>query len=528
MPVNIPYVSAPCGAGKTYATVAYIKSILPLTNVLYVGLTGAVLDNAEKELLAAGIEYKRINSGTNEGHVISTLTEEIKAAPASGCVILATWEAYVGIRYFNRPGNWREFVDEPPPIDDFLSPCLPRNKKHIADYVELGPPYNERLSSIIPHGDAIEKILAGPHDDIDAQYIPFWRKVVSEKWSIFADTESFVRLVERGQVSRRDNELNRFAFVALLKPDWLNGVTFIGANFEDSMLYDWFSRCGVIFTPCTEILSRMRQVTPHNREVTINYMLETTSFSKWQQRQLQPGSNETTIEAMERTAREYYGEEKFLFAVNKDRDGIASQGVPNAIKIPVSAQGTNDYDHIDNSYFGAALNRKPVFGRMLTNLGFDRQFVQQATAHETMYQDALRTSLRNPGATNPLKFTVPDRASAQRLAQLLNVTQINKIGNIVAIRQPALTQVQRNNRSIGKKLRQQLIGGNSLRFLKDRKSVTKNVQLNEQLIEQLSLPEATPKAERRGGAPSFHLCGFFHPYEGMAAVSIQGSAVHNS
>ena len=124
------------------------------------------------------------------------------------------------------------------------------------------------------------------------------------------------------------------------------------------MLYDWFKRCGVIFTPCNEILSRMRQVQPCHRQVTINYMLETTSFSKWQQRQLQPGSNETTIEAMERTVSEYYGEEKFLFAVNKDRDSIAFKNVPNAIKIPVSAQGTNEYDHVDNFSFGAALKLK--------------------------------------------------------------------------------------------------------------------------------------------------------------------------
>ena len=61
MPINILFVSAPCAAhGKTFAAVDYIKSIMPLTNVLYVGLTGAVLDNAEREFKGAGVDYKRI------------------------------------------------------------------------------------------------------------------------------------------------------------------------------------------------------------------------------------------------------------------------------------------------------------------------------------------------------------------------------------------------------------------------------------------------------------------------------------
>jgi hypothetical protein len=61
---------------------------------------------------------------------------------------------------------------------------------------------------------------------------------------------------------------------------------------------------------------------------------------------------------------------------------------------------------------------------MLESLGFDPDHVHVATAHEVLYQCVMRTSLRDPQATTPVRAIVPDEPSAMRLAQLVGTGEI--------------------------------------------------------------------------------------------------------
>lgn len=456
MSIEIFYVSAGAGLGKTHAACAYIKTILTETNALYTAPTKVLLDEAARMLDERGVAYKRIDSDTNRDHVISSIMEELKAAPECGCVLLTTWEAFVSLPSFTRRRNWQIIVDEIPKVDDLRWFYMREDSKaFIAKYIKISN-YNDKLGFAYGNKALRSRINRGKNSAGDV-FRPFWKKTASPNWHVYADLASYTSLIERGEEYQED-EHNRVSFVAMLKPWFLRGAIMMGAHFEDSMLFDYFKRCKVKFTPFQPIIKRLRQVTPLNREVTISYLLNSTSYSKTMGKRLlqkvDDGGDQQLVDRMDCEALKYFLGRDFLCVQNIDRGNSALTKTSNAVELPVCAQGLNKYDNYDNIYFGGALNREPQFMRMLTEgLGFDSKFIQRATIFETIYQDVMRTSLRRPESTRPVDILLTDRGAAEWLAAQFGVEKITKIGDIAALRPPPLSQVERNQRSTAKKLR---------------------------------------------------------------------------
>ena len=112
----------------------------------------------------------------------------------------------------------------------------------------------------------------------------------------------------------------------------------------------------------------------------------------------------------------------------------------------VLSHGLNCYDGYHNIYFSAALNREPRHLALLRDLGFDLGFVHEATTHEVIYQAVMRTSLRDPNATNPVSIVVPDRLAATKLQDLIGATSVTKLGNIESPKPRPLTPAERKRR----------------------------------------------------------------------------------
>ena len=94
-------------------------------------------------------------------------------------------------------------------------------------------------------------------------------------------------------------------------------------------------------------------------------------------------------------ALEAFGGEPFLFVPNNKRKSSAIDGLRTARKIPVVSHGLeNAYADYHNIYISAALNREPRHFAMLAELGLAADYVHRASAHETYYQDVMRTWLR--------------------------------------------------------------------------------------------------------------------------------------
>src|SRR5271166_3143240 len=88
----------------------------------------------------------------------------------------------------------------------------------------------------------------------------------------------------------KTDEENTVYFVSLLKPGFLRDAIMLGANFQDSLLFDWFTRNNkVTFTEFSPISNKLQCAETSKRNIKIGYLLEEQFFSKYK-------GNQTTTE----------------------------------------------------------------------------------------------------------------------------------------------------------------------------------------------------------------------------------------
>ena len=133
----------------------------------------------------------------------------------------------------------------------------------------------------------------------------------------------------------------------------------LGANFERSMLHEWFWRYhGVRFRAFDPIKEHLREVMSQNRDIRVHYFLDGRFFSKHKAKQ-ESVNGGALIDAMDREAASLFGSEPFLYVANNDRDALSLEMVSGAKRIAVQSHGLNCYAGSDKIYFSAALNREP-------------------------------------------------------------------------------------------------------------------------------------------------------------------------
>ena len=484
MPINISCVSAPCGAGKTHGTANYIAKNYLLQNFVYTAPTLQLLGEMSERLTERGVPHTVITSktnpwtATNPVSVEGILTAELKKedAPEVGRVLLITWKAYVELRYFHRPGNWQVIHDEIPQLDEFLPYMLPVNKNFLTDFVEIGHNLNEKIGIVKARDAGKNKSqLNQSQDDVEKIFSKLRKKLASDNWEVFVNLEAYARAAEAkaARLAKREPGKDEhrprsgalrgaFYFLALLKAQFVDGAIMLGAHFEDSLLYDWFTRYyGVKFVPFEPIMKELQAVSPCNREVKIRYLVDTPFFSKELANRTLTDSEQILIDRMDQEVLDHYGDEKFLYVENKDRASAILEKAPNAIKIPVMCHGTNKYDRYNAIYFSASLNRPPQQLGMLVDLGFDPKVIQRASVHEVIYQAVMRTSLRRPNARDAVTVIVPDRAAAERTAELLGVKNVEKLEKsqlFLPKKKVPLTDTQRHSKSKANRVKEHLFG----------------------------------------------------------------------
>jgi hypothetical protein len=467
----ISYVGGPCSSGKTRQTCAYIKERIYETNYVYVAPSNRLAEQTAADLRARGLSVLVINSSSHPRKVRRQIIKAMKEAFEFGVVLIVTWQAYVGLSYVPEEKDFQVIIDEIPQLDRFYAiRLLPENVEQISKWVDIASSENEHIGAVEARDeDKLQRYLEA-EDDINSEAIQILRDVASPNQSVYVDLKSWNGVIEKRKKGKTDAEKTVY-FVALLKPDFLYKSIMLGANFENSLLHFPFKKHhDVRFKEFTEISQRLRAVETGSRDIEVCYFLEDSYFSKSKGRK-PVGEDGTLIEIMDKEAVSYFGDEKFLYVANNDRNSPVLEATPKARRISVQSHGLNCYDKHHNIYFSAALNRQPQHFKMLDHFGFDAAHVHSATAHEVVYQNAMRLSLRRPEATHPVRIIVPDRYTANRVAELLGVKEITRIGDIDLKRREPLSPSQRNRKSKTKKLVQDLFGPNRLRFsLKDEKS----------------------------------------------------------
>ena len=457
----IDFVSANCGAGKSHGACRYIKDGLFEKNFLYVAPSLQLVAEIEGRLRAMGVALRVITSETHPNSVKRAVMEALKWAPDLGCCLLLTWQAFSELPFFPNRDEWQVIVDEIPQTDLFYKLKVPFNQRFITEWVEIDYAVNEKVALLRAVDEAtLKSFLNKPRDDVHGLFTNFLRDVVSRNKDVFAETASWTRVCEEQAVGDTDDENTVFA-VSLLNPALLDGAIMLGANFERSMLYDWFWRYhGVRFRAFDPIKRRLRAVESAGREIRVHYFLDRSFFSKHKAKQVRDDGT-AIIEAMDREAASVFREEPFLYVTNNDRNSLSLEQAPACKRMKVGCHGLNRYDGFHNIYFSAALNREPRHLKMLKALGFDLAYVHEATTHEVIYQAVMRTSLRRPDVADAVTIIVPDSHAAKRLQELIGATKVTKIGSIDKPR--PLSGTERNKRLKVTKLTQSLFAAKSLR-----------------------------------------------------------------
>jgi hypothetical protein len=400
------YVSAACGSGKTYAVCSLIADRwINTTNVMIVCPTIKLIDEIDDRLSDVNINALKITSD-QENNVRRRIIEETKNVPDNEKVPLITWNAYADLPYFHKRENWKILIDETPQLDRFYNWDLPRNSDKLLKHLKVADSEYSGLLRVYPtNRGKTTKWLAQDEDSIDEVFRRFFTQLTSSNYDIFVDKKTW-----------NDQDSHTYSFISLLNKLLFIDTTLMGANLEQSLVFDHLGRGDkLVWKKHNEIYSLLRPLDNDLKDrAKIYYFLEHRTISKTIKQKKR--FDEKTIQGiMNSYAEKTFNGDKFLFVKNNDDKTV----LDGATSIPVQCRGSNEYSDYNGIYISVALNRSPKHSELLKLVGLTKEKLLTTTAHETYYQAVMRTSLRDKDNTNEVRIAVPDKFAAEYLGKLL-------------------------------------------------------------------------------------------------------------
>ena len=457
---TIFYASGLCGSGKTKQAILDIKSQKLFKNILYVVPSCELQDEIALRMASEGITARVINSITHKNRVHKTILHSLKSSPRnysynssceSGEVLIITLCSFLKIPYDRKPKYWQVYIDENIKLDEITEIELYKeNYSHLLDYIEISE--NTEIDSklfmsenpdnyyAITAKEGSEEFLNIRPDYVQKGCREVLWKIASPKLVTFVKKkqwDDFVTYVEEYD-EKEELKIPKLNFIHFINPTFLDGCILMGANFETSLLFQWTKDKfpGIELKEYNRITKNLRKVS-YSRNTKISYFLDTDIYSKSLYNKKFNGIK--IIDLMNRTVLETWKGESFVYCLNNDQDdlptgagGLQTRGTVRTVpskpeRMPVLCHGLNKWDHHDKVYINMALNRTPEHSKMLIDAGLKKEDIILATAHETIYQGIMRSSIRNANATSDLEFIVPDL----KTARILN----GYLGNVASLEQ---------------------------------------------------------------------------------------------
>ena len=484
-------VSAGCGSAKTYSA---MNEAVRLANqgerVLVVQPTIQCIEEWEP-FVKERVSTFKFHGEQNPGIVAKSFNDHLRTADKrSGEIVFVTHALLRLIPFFIHKHTWTVIHDEIPAMTKTFSLNLKNHRDELNDYFK---------QSHTPEGIAIHStdetflrdiIEGSEHDDVDKVFEPLARALL--------DDFSITYMLE-------ENQSGIFNFLSVLQPSFLCGfkrAIVMGANFDDSLMPKlWNTTSFVDYEPVT---SRLRfQKHENGHRLTIHYMFDRASKTRLEQMSKETPSK-TNHQLLVDWANANFND-GFLYVDNNIRNPKT-----NGVRLPAIAHGLNAYSDV---------HQVAIFGTYLAN-GFERRLMQglgisgdeltKARQMEMFYQDAMRCSLRDPNATEPVDIFVPDHASALRIQELFAGSQIK----CIATSEEQLSYRKRKKKELieslipssnrlGTILYKDSIGNHAIRFpvtfcegIYDKQQKQITYELND-FIEQLQYLSNTTKPARK-------------------------------
>jgi hypothetical protein len=419
-------VNGICSSGKTYALTHHIKKNSEFQKSIIVVPTKILASQYKKSFADGGaINYKVINRDyTDNVHsdIIKTINHINKTRFGTLVITLAAFDT-LNLDIFGDRSQWYFYCDEIPMVDFYYEPCIPYHNNMLMNALNIQEQITPTLYrlSLNPNWD-VKSFLQRNHDDIDAVIRPIIQHLVQQD-EVIVDTKNWDKLSRQIITNDKDVDLsygnaeNKQYIIAFRSParfqSWAQ-TTILGANFDESMLYKyWTEFCDIEFSE-HQLQGQLRLNKHKNGNLlNITYLQEYSYSKKQGGKKLDNGL--TIREDAIQKALNHFKNDKVLCVVNKDDKKL----IPEAwTDCPVVSHGLNSYQDYTQMYFGAALNRTPKHIKMLEEYGIDSGFILRCTTHEVVYQNVSRTALRDPDNKIPCDVIVQDRLMAEALARL--------------------------------------------------------------------------------------------------------------
>ena len=441
-------VSTAVGSGKTRAAIAYIADPdHARQNFIYVAPTIRLIEQTATgirlaiEEIGHGRDVALIHSESRQAEgmpvAVETATKINEAAPDEGLVVIITTTTFLRILSdIHTPKHWRVIIDEGFSPVEFL-------KVHLGARADEGLDHFLSVFAIDPDQD--HRVIPAPGQAgwVD-ELAPGVVRRAGEKYATFQPLAAAVSnpamrcelvmspkthaILARTYVAKNDDLLDgsRVAAESILlvasyvTPGPFAGfgeVIFMSALFEQTLLHQmWSTLFGVNFIEhpafSKDVLRNIHVdqgqfvavghlLHPGDRSSKYNLERNRGTGAKYEN---EPGQR--VIDQLVQLSSEYFQDSRFLLQTNNGY-GYAngSSLMPsNAVKVPASSHGLNEFQDHDNVAALAVTNPNPQETQwIMEKTGLDRDQTNMAFRIHTTYQAVGRSSIRKADPTSDRK-----------------------------------------------------------------------------------------------------------------------------
>jgi hypothetical protein len=248
----------------------------------------------------------------------------------------------------------------------------------------------------------------------------FWSSLIDPHTYVLCPAEQWTDLTRRGSPQKLGGTLN---CVTILSPaafaQWQQ-VVVMGARARKTLTYlIWQRMFRVAFVP-HPLQAQLPAAHLNGSRLTIRYFWsERATRSMLKQRSTQGISMQ---HAMIASTADFFGNTRFIWSLPVDGEGAVKSGFwtkssafASRLRIPGRSHGLNSLRQYHNVALLSVINLPPAHFGLMEALGISDDEVTECFAFALLYQDLLRSSLRDPDATAPVTAIVPDLASALAL-----------------------------------------------------------------------------------------------------------------
>lgn len=415
---KIYLVNALCGAGKTFQALRFVyeRASTSKEKYLIVQPSKELIDQSYDDLCKLDKKYRspmtririeRIHGGTHD-FPVSTITDYLMEVQRAGQVLFITHSAFLKLRYFHKPEDWNVIVDEIPNPVAMFSRNIPRTHFLITKHIVLSETNDHGFMIVEENGCILDEYRKNPgRDDVYTLFREFAETVTHDHWNVqihkdVADKYCYPKKKGRPGTSK-------FEAYSELRPSIFSEfqtVTIMGANFYDSLLYNlWSDR--VDFQPHRFIGQGGYEFRfdEHDGSKLNIITLNDDKWSKYLKNKSVKGVNLKKL--ISDIVKNIIGDLKFIYVDNNDvEDELLSTKL--STRLNHSPHGLNKYQHVNAVAFLSAQNPSPSYSRWLESLGLSKEVICRAWSYQTVYQAAMRSSLRNPDNKEKKTIVVAD------------------------------------------------------------------------------------------------------------------------